>query len=96
VPNKHHPFVVGGLYEDCAYHPCLCIEIDEAERCLMGISLMDGSLPRSCSIDHCGPEVLTVHEAVHIRVNFEVFEKRRKAGLSVQEALDGLPGPGPS
>jgi hypothetical protein len=94
VPHERHPFVVGGLYEDCAYHPCLCIEVDEPERGLMGISLIDGSFPRSCSIDHCGPEVITIHEAVLIRVNFEAFEKRRMAGATVQEALDGLTAPG--
>lgn len=42
-----YAFVVGGLYEDCAYHPCLCIKVDEAGRDVTGISLIDGSLPRS-------------------------------------------------
>jgi hypothetical protein len=96
VPHERHPFVVGGLYEDCAYHPCLCIEVDEAERGLIGISLMDGSLPRSCSIDHCGPEVITVHEAVLIRVNFDAFEKRRMTGVAervsrLQPLATGVP-----
>jgi hypothetical protein len=59
----------------------------------MGISLIDGSLPRSCSIDHCGPEVVSVDEAVLIRVNFDAFKERRKAGSTLHEALDGLVGP---
>jgi hypothetical protein len=32
---------VGGLYEDCSYHPCLCTYAD-AEN-IEGISLVDGS-----------------------------------------------------
>ena len=60
----------------------------------MGISLMDGSFPRSCSIDHCAPELIAVREAFLIRVNFEAFETRRLAGASVQDALDGLTAPG--
>lgn len=80
-------FVVGGIYEDCAYHPCLCTEVDEDERDLTGISLIDGSLPRSCSIDHCGPEVLSVGQAVLICRNFEEFRARRESGLSVEKAV---------
>ncbi len=34
----------GQIYEDCAYHPCLCIEATEHD--VWGISLIDGSQPR--------------------------------------------------
>ena len=56
----------GDLFEDCAFHPCLCIAVgrgddDEVE----GISLVDGSSPRCCSADHCGLRLLTLEEAVH-------------------------------
>lgn len=42
----------GDIYEDCAFHPVLCTHRngDDVE----GISLVDGSLPRTCSIRDCG------------------------------------------
>ena len=88
--TKPHEFVVGGLHEDCAYHPCLCIGIDEEERGLRGISLIDGSIPRSCSIDHCGPEPITIEDAVLIRLNFETFKQRRMDGSSLRDAVRAL------
>jgi len=42
----------GDIYEDCAYHPVLCTWRDGDE--VAGISLIDGSRPRSCSLTHCG------------------------------------------
>jgi hypothetical protein len=90
VVTTGHEFVVGGFYEDCAYHPCLCIGIDEEERGLTGISLIDGSIPRSCSIDHCGPEPITIEDAVLIRLNFETFKQRRMDGASLGDAIRGL------
>lgn len=32
VSGDDRLFMVGGIYEDCAYHPCLCTEVDEDER----------------------------------------------------------------
>lgn len=52
----------GDFYEDCAYHPCLCIKVDEDE--VSGISLVDGSTGRGCTIGHCGIRRLTVDEAL--------------------------------
>jgi hypothetical protein len=52
---------VGEIYEDCFHHPCLCVSVDDDE--IQGISLVDGSYPRSCSIEHCGPRKLTIEEA---------------------------------
>lgn len=44
---------VGDIYEDCALHPVLCTQVG-MERVgdpeLTGISLIDGSYPRSCSL----------------------------------------------
>lgn len=42
----------GDIYEDCSYHPVLCVSRDGDE--LQGISLIDGSRPRACSLSHCG------------------------------------------
>jgi hypothetical protein len=55
----------GDYYEDCAFHPCLCIRVDSDE--LLGVSLIDGSYPRGCSIGHCGVRRLTLPEALHWR-----------------------------
>jgi hypothetical protein len=54
----------GDIYEDCAYHPVLCVSIDEEGDEISGISLIDGSTPRSCSLGHCGVRKLTVEQAV--------------------------------
>jgi len=58
---------VGDFFEDCAYHPCLCIAVggDCDEDGVEGISLVDGSGPRCCSERHCGLRLLTVEEAIH-------------------------------
>ena len=52
----------GDFYEDCAYHPCVCIKVDDDE--VSGISLVDGSTGRGCSIAQCGIQLLTVDEAL--------------------------------
>jgi hypothetical protein len=51
----------GEIYEDCFCHPCLCTRVDGNE--VSGISLIDGSYPRMCSIDACDIRKLTVDEA---------------------------------
>lgn len=56
----------GDFYEDCAYHPCLCTRvIREGDLVIQGISLVDGSYPRECSIPGCGVRKLTFEEAMH-------------------------------
>ncbi len=64
--NQPGELLPGELFEDCRYHPCLCIESDSADDrdSVNGISLVDGS-PCGCSIFHCGLRKLTVEEAVH-------------------------------
>jgi hypothetical protein len=52
----------GDFYEDCSYHPCLCIRVHDDE--ISGVSLVDGSYPRSCDIHHCGIRKLTLDEAM--------------------------------
>ena len=67
--NDNHVFVrpdikVGDLYEDCAYLPLRCTEVEECEYgdTILGESLLDGTI-RSCDIYHCGPRKLTEAEA---------------------------------
>ena len=59
----------GDIYEDCAYHPCVCVAVGVADEpdVVIGISLVDGTYPRTCSIDHCGVRLLTPSEAWHWR-----------------------------
>lgn len=76
----------GDTYEDCFYHPCLCVRVDADSDEIEGISLVDGSYPRSCSIAHCGTRRLTIEEAwkwklsgpqdVTIEPRFRWWEKR--------------------
>jgi len=60
---------VGDIYEDCSYHPVLCVSVDYENDDISGISLIDGTHPRSCSLRHCGVRKLTVEEAWEIRLN---------------------------
>lgn len=52
----------GQYYEDCSYHPCLCVRVDG--EVVSGISLIDGSYPRSCDVNHCGVIRLTFSQAM--------------------------------
>lgn len=57
----------GDIYEDCAYHPVLATYVSYENDEIAGISLVDGSVPRSCSLRYCGVRRLTVREAVELR-----------------------------
>jgi hypothetical protein len=52
----------GQYYEDCSFHPCLCVRVDRDE--VSGVSLIDGSYPRSCDVSHCGVIRLTFKQAM--------------------------------
>ena len=58
---------VGNLYEDCAFHPVLCTYASYEEDEIFGISLVDGSAPRGCSLRHCGVHKLDMEEALRLR-----------------------------
>ena len=55
----------GDLYEDSLKHPCLCVNRTGTE--VSGISLIDGSYPRSDDMNHTTLRRLTVEEAWHWR-----------------------------
>lgn len=57
----------GDIYEDCAYHPVLCVGIDYDEDSIEGISLIDGTYPRCCSLLSCGVRKLTLEEACRLK-----------------------------
>jgi hypothetical protein len=56
----------GDFYEDCAYHPCVCIATEMGV--VQGISLVDGSFPRECGVPQCGVRKLTLDEAIAWRL----------------------------
>ena len=68
---------IGDVYEDCAYHPVTCTEVDWINDNVCGISLIDGSGPRSCSLYHCAPK----------RLNAEQTQKLVEAWKIGQEAV---------
>lgn len=74
-------FRPGDLYEDCSFHPVLCVGVNEEDDEMWGISLIDGSQPRACSLQHCGPVALTVEEAVAIKADFAAYVARRTAEI---------------
>jgi hypothetical protein len=57
----------GDIYEDCAYHPVVCVGVDYKDDDIWGVSLIDGTHPRSCSLIHCGVVKLTIEEAWRIK-----------------------------
>jgi hypothetical protein len=67
-PASIHDISVGSFYEDCAFHPCLCIAVWPEHGSIRGISLVDGSFPRGCDIDRCGIRILTAEEAITWRL----------------------------
>ena len=50
----------GDFYEDCSFHPVVCVEVDYDRDEIIGISLIDGSYMRSCSLRFCGVRKLTI------------------------------------
>lgn len=70
----------GDLYEDCAHHPVWCYLAERVtpwwrpwrrDWDLCGVSLLDGSRPRSCSARYCGVRRLTLDEALSMRGAWE-------------------------
>ena len=71
---KSKKIKVGDIYEDCAYHPVKCTysKGDNIE----GISLVDGSAPRCCSVSNCRPKKITMKSAEEL---IELWKKGEKA-----------------
>jgi hypothetical protein len=51
----------GDIYEDVFFHPCLCIGVEDGAA--WGISLIDGSQPRTVDLGVSGVRKLTVQQA---------------------------------
>ena len=67
----------GDFYLDCANHPCLCTESDGYD--VWGISLVNGSTPRGCSVKYCRPRKITALGAIRIRLHGPTGYRRKKA-----------------
>ncbi|WP_064749325.1 hypothetical protein [Lysobacter antibioticus] len=52
----------GDIYEDVFFHPCLCLGVDEAGFA-WGVSLIDGSHPRTTDLHMSGIRRLTIEQA---------------------------------
>ena len=66
----------GDIYEDCAFHPVLCLEAYEDT--VIGVSLIDASFPRNCSIRHCGVVKLAPEDVIEIRRDFAGYVAKRE------------------
>ncbi|NEA54282.1 hypothetical protein G3I60_08990 [Streptomyces sp. SID13666] len=74
---------VGDIYEDCSFHPVLCTEIDDdGAVVLSGISLIDGSFPRSCDGQYCAPIRIRVEEVMVIKRDLASYVSRRQIELA--------------
>jgi hypothetical protein len=69
-----HP---GDLYEDCSFHPCICMGSTAVE--VWGVSLIDGSYPRSCDIGLCGVRKITPEEAWQIKQSGPIDAEARNS-----------------
>ncbi|RSS34493.1 hypothetical protein [Streptomyces sp. WAC08241] len=82
TPGNPNGIQVGDIYEDCSFHPVLCTAVDEvAGTVLSGVSLIDGSSPRSCDALYCGPVRIPVEEVMAIKQDLEGYARRRMEEL---------------
>ena len=65
---------VGDIYLDCAYHPVVCEEANGDD--ITGVSMVDGSRPRSCSIKYCAPAKMTKEGAAIVVAVWEAEGQR--------------------
>lgn len=63
----------GDYYEDCGYHPRICIYASNTD--IQGVSLVDGTIS-DCSIRYCRPKKITQEAAIRIRT-FGPYGKKR-------------------
>lgn len=82
--NRPDEIAPGDIYEDCAFHPVLCTYNDGDA--VQGISLIDATTPRSCSLRHCGVIRLTIQDVVEARADWPAYLERRRAGFAVEQA----------
>ncbi|MGW1530903.1 hypothetical protein [Streptomyces aureus] len=83
-PGNPNNIQVGDIYEDCSFHPVLCTAVDEvAGVVLSGISLIDGTYPRSCDALHCGPVRIRIEDVMAIKQDLHGYARQRKEDLRI-------------
>jgi hypothetical protein len=82
VVTEHEPRKIkpGDIYEDCSFHPVLCTFNDGDQ--IQGISLIDATAPRACSISHCAVTKLSVADVITARTDWPAYLARRKVESS--------------
>lgn len=79
-------FTPGDIYLDCDYHPVIAAEIVRFRTSqpgywdadLAGVSMIDGSFPRSCSLRHCAPCKLSPEDAMLIVLHWDELQEERQ------------------
>jgi hypothetical protein len=71
--NRSKTFRIGDIYWDCSYHPVLCTSANYWD--LEGISLIDGTYPRCCSIRQCGITKINLKQALFIKSKWSELQK---------------------
>src|SRR4051812_752949 len=61
----------GDIYEDCSFHPALCTFNDGDQ--IQGISLVDATAPRACSIGHCAVIKLSIADVIAARADWSTY-----------------------
>jgi len=79
TPEEIRP---GDIYEDCAFHPVLCTYLDGDE--IGGVSLIDATAPRACSLSHCGVVKLSITDVTAARADWPGYLARRKKELDTE------------
>jgi hypothetical protein len=72
----------GEIYEDCSFHPVLCLYNDGDQ--IHGVSLIDASAPRACSIGHCAVVKLSVDDVIAARADWPGYLQRRKQAFEAE------------
>jgi hypothetical protein len=85
--TRHQPGPIspGDIYEDCAFHPVLCTSTDDDA--VSGISLIDATSPRVCSLSHCGVIKLAIADVLEARADFPAYRARRTQEIGAETAV---------
>jgi hypothetical protein len=76
----------GDIYEDCSFHPVLCTFNDGDQ--IQGISLIDATMPRACSIGYCAVIKLCIDDVIAARADWPTYLTRRKNEFEQDAASD--------
>ncbi|MFC8615021.1 hypothetical protein ACFT9M_01185 [Micromonospora purpureochromogenes] len=74
----------GAIYEDCSFHPVLCTHINDGDE-IGGISLIDASSPRACSLSGCAVIKLSIADVIAARADWPAYQARRREEFAAQQ-----------